>query len=112
MAPLEQQGVQLAEIPEGDSDAQLRHVLGDLQRRGLHHVFCEGGAKLATALLRADLVDRLDLVQAPKLLGLGTAALGDLGVTSIDAALSWHVDELHRVGEDLHIAARRARPRT
>ena len=112
LSPLQGLGVQLAEVPTGESAEQLRHILEDLQRRGLHHVFCEGGAALASALLRAELVDRIDLVLAPKLLGNGTSALLDLGVPSIDLALALHIDEVHRVGEDLHVAARPARPRT
>lgn len=112
LAPLRDRGVHLAELPQGESGEQLQHLLVDLHRRGVHHVFCEGGATLASALLRADLADRLDLLQAPKLLGHGTAALGDLGVPSIDLALALRIDEVHRVGEDLHIAARRALPRS
>lgn len=112
LRPLEQLGVQLAELAQGTADEQLHSALTDLYRRGFCHVLCEGGATLATALLRASLVDRLDLLQAPKLLGAGTAVLGDLGVRSIDGALAWRLDEVHRVGEDLHIAARPARLRT
>jgi diaminohydroxyphosphoribosylaminopyrimidine deaminase/5-amino-6-(5-phosphoribosylamino)uracil reductase len=44
-----------------------------LRERGITSIFCEGGAELAGALLRADLVDRLTLFQAPFFLGEGGA---------------------------------------
>ncbi|WP_278237341.1 bifunctional diaminohydroxyphosphoribosylaminopyrimidine deaminase/5-amino-6-(5-phosphoribosylamino)uracil reductase RibD [Isoptericola sp. AK164] len=58
--------------------------LWDLDRR---HVLLEGGATLAAAFLRAGLVDEIVAYVAPTLLGAGTAAVGDLGITTItDAA--------------------------
>ena len=47
-------------------------LLGELARRGLHRVLCEGGPSLHGALIAADAVDELCLTVAPLLAG-GTA---------------------------------------
>jgi riboflavin biosynthesis pyrimidine reductase len=56
-------------------------VLGELGRRGLHRVLCEGGPRLFGDLVAADLVDELCLTVAP-LLAAGNAgriAVGPAG---------------------------------
>lgn len=108
LLPLQERGVQLALLPDGDDVTQLRSMLVDLRSRGVCQLLCEGGPTLGTALLRAGLIDRLDLLQAPKLLGGGPSAIGDLGVATIGDALGLHIDEWHRVGDDLHVVARPA----
>lgn len=54
---------------DGDRAGFLRTVLLDLGKRGLMHVLCEGGLKLATALAEEDLVDEWITVLAPKVIG-------------------------------------------
>ncbi|MBC3191443.1 dihydrofolate reductase family protein [Pseudonocardia sp. C8] len=44
-------------------------LLGELGRRGLHDVLCEGGPTLLGALVAADAVDELRLTLAPVLVG-------------------------------------------
>jgi len=50
---------------------------------GLRHLLVEGGAALATAFLQVELVDRLVFMIAPKLLGDGVNAVGDLGIRKL-----------------------------
>ena len=96
-------------------DAQqdwLARVLGDLlQRDGVCHVLCEGGPTLATALIRAQLVDRLDMLVAPKLLGAGAPVVADLGIAGIGAAQQWRFDDVQRVGDDVWLVARPEPPK-
>ena len=49
----------------------LEQVLGALVERGVDTVLCEGGGILATSLLAGDLVDRIYLFLAPRLIGAG-----------------------------------------
>ncbi|WKN46784.1 bifunctional diaminohydroxyphosphoribosylaminopyrimidine deaminase/5-amino-6-(5-phosphoribosylamino)uracil reductase RibD [Nocardioides sp. Arc9.136] len=62
-------------------------ALADLRARDRQHVFLEGGPTLAAAFLRAGLVDEVVAYVAPVLLGAGTSAVADLGITTISAAL-------------------------
>lgn len=62
-------------------------ALAELFTRGRRHVLLEGGPTLAAAFVRAGLVDEIVAYVAPALLGAGSNAVADLGITTIGAAL-------------------------
>jgi diaminohydroxyphosphoribosylaminopyrimidine deaminase/5-amino-6-(5-phosphoribosylamino)uracil reductase len=65
------------------------------------HLLVEGGAQTAAAFLAADLVDRLLLYRAPILIGGGTPALRDIGLTSLgDAHGRWRLFDARQLGAD------------
>lgn len=66
-----------------------------------HYLLVEGGAGAAAAFLRAGFVDRLLLYRAPILIGGGKASLGDIGLTSLDAAHGkWQLVDTRMLGVD------------
>ena len=80
-------------------------VLSDLIRllgRDLHiqSLLVEAGPGLASALLKQDLVDRLRLFIAPKLIGHGLHSFGDLGITNLTDSFSFQEQSWETVGED------------
>ena len=79
-------GVDIVEVAAGpDGHPDLRAALESLAARGLTRVLVEGGGRLASALLRAGLVDRLAWFRAPSLIGGdGIAALAPIGVDRIE----------------------------
>lgn len=85
------------------SPEEITEVEGD-------HVLIEGGAQTAAAFLAADLIDRLLLYRAPILIGGGTPALGDIGLTSLaDAHGRWHLTDARALGSDRLEVYERAR---
>lgn len=76
-----------------------RSALEDLKTRGLDHVLVEGGAQLAGALVRADLVDELELHIAPLLLGDGLTGLADLGITTLADGIRWVSDPVEPLSD-------------
>ncbi len=79
----------------------LSEALTDLFEQGIRHVLVEGGPTIATALIEADLVDRLIWFVSPKLLGAGASAISQLGISSVDAVLEWTIGDVKTVGEDV-----------
>ncbi|MEY3408256.1 MAG: hypothetical protein RL038_1317 [Actinomycetota bacterium] len=79
-----------------DPLAQLQHMA----TLGVQHLMLEGGAKIASAFLKAGLVDQLVWFTAPKLLGGGAAAIADLGITAITEAQEWTVFRSAQFGPD------------
>lgn len=69
--------------------------------RPVQSVLVEAGPGLATALLRADLVDRLYWFVAPKLVGDGISATGDLGMLKMADALTFAESRWEAVGPDM-----------
>lgn len=79
--------------------------LATLPGLGIRTLFVEGGPTLASALLRADLVDELVVYQAPLLLGGSRPAIADLGIERLADASRWQFSELTQLGNDLKIRA-------
>ncbi|MDQ4096233.1 MAG: bifunctional diaminohydroxyphosphoribosylaminopyrimidine deaminase/5-amino-6-(5-phosphoribosylamino)uracil reductase RibD, partial [Actinomycetota bacterium] len=75
-------GVEVVVLDEVEEGVDLRALLRHLERREITDVYCEGGAALATSLLRSGLAPRLDLFYGPLVVGAGGPALGDVGVTT------------------------------
>lgn len=71
---LRRAGVDVLEIPTGEGGVDLAAGLRALGDSGIRTIFCEGGGRLASSLLEADLVDRLYLLYAPLVLGSGGVA--------------------------------------
>ncbi|WP_104432564.1 bifunctional diaminohydroxyphosphoribosylaminopyrimidine deaminase/5-amino-6-(5-phosphoribosylamino)uracil reductase RibD [Kineococcus xinjiangensis] len=88
----------------------LTAALAQLHDREVRTVLVEGGPTLAAALWRAGLVDEVVAYLAPALLGAGPAAVGDLGIGSIDAAARLHLRAVDRVGDDVRLTARPGPP--
>jgi diaminohydroxyphosphoribosylaminopyrimidine deaminase/5-amino-6-(5-phosphoribosylamino)uracil reductase len=89
-------------LPEG-SELELRsgaleEELALLGGDGVQSLLLEGGPTLATAFLRAGLVDKLMVFVAPLLSGAGPRFLGDL-----DAPVALSDVDSERVGDDLLI---------
>jgi 5-amino-6-(5-phosphoribosylamino)uracil reductase/diaminohydroxyphosphoribosylaminopyrimidine deaminase/5-amino-6-(5-phosphoribosylamino)uracil reductase len=75
----------LPEVTEGRVD--LSALLAELREWDVGSVMVEGGAALITSFLCERLVDRLAVCIAPKILGSGIEAVGDLGICELDDSL-------------------------
>jgi diaminohydroxyphosphoribosylaminopyrimidine deaminase/5-amino-6-(5-phosphoribosylamino)uracil reductase len=104
-------GVELVRLPGGPDGVDVRALVDELGRRGVCSVLVEGGAHLHGALLRAGLADELRLFLAPKLAGgEGLSWSGALGIAAMGDALRLEDLRVERVGEDLLLTSRPARP--
>jgi diaminohydroxyphosphoribosylaminopyrimidine deaminase/5-amino-6-(5-phosphoribosylamino)uracil reductase len=90
-------------LPEGSDlelvSGPLEEELARLAREGVQSLLLEGGPTLATAFLRAGLVDKLLLFIAPRLSGAGPRFLGEL-----DRPVEVHGLEVEPIGEDLLVS--------
>jgi diaminohydroxyphosphoribosylaminopyrimidine deaminase / 5-amino-6-(5-phosphoribosylamino)uracil reductase len=78
----------------------LTALVGELSRREWLEIYCEGGARLASSLLREGLVDRLELYYGPVLLGSGPG-IAALGIDSMGQASRFRLVESHRFEDDM-----------
>lgn len=79
----------------------LDKLMVELGKRDISSVLVEGGAALITSVLRQRLADRLVVVVAPKIVGKGIEAVGDLGIRTMDDAMKISVRQVTRKGGDL-----------
>jgi diaminohydroxyphosphoribosylaminopyrimidine deaminase/5-amino-6-(5-phosphoribosylamino)uracil reductase len=84
-------------------------LLAELFDRNVRRVLLEGGPTLAAAFLSARLVDEVVVHLAPQLLGAGAAMVGDLGISTMSAALHLQVVDLTLMGGDVQVRLRPTR---
>lgn len=82
--------------------AEVLAVLGERQVR---HLLVEGGPVLASAFLRAGLVDEVHAYIAPVLLGAGPQAVVDLGVRTVAEAVRLSTVSVQQIGPDVLVVA-------
>ena len=79
----------------------LGTLMGEFADRGITRLLVESGGRLAAALLKADLVDRLVWFKAPGIIGAeGQNAVGALGVTDLARQYRFRPGQWVRVGQD------------
>ena len=93
-------GAEVLTLP-GERRVDVAALLDALKDRDWLEILCEGGGGFATSLLRADLVDRLELHHGPILVGSGGPELGDLGSRSMQDALSWTLVSVQQMDQDV-----------
>ena len=104
-AALNDAGVSVAHLPPDDdgegTGVSLTGALTALGSRGMTRILVEGGGRLAGALMRADLVDRLVWFRAPSLIGGdGVPAIAGAGVPGLDTAPGFRCIVASRAGAD------------
>ena len=101
-----------AEVIVVPSDAEGRPEIDALVRalgeREITSVLIEGGPTVAASALRAGIVDEVRAFVAPKLLGRGLGAVGDLGVGRLEGTFDLHHLSVRRIGPDVLIRGRMA----
>jgi len=86
-AALQAAGAKLITVdPDEENHADLKKLLPILAKRNISSVLIEGGAQIITTALKNNLVNRLVAVIAPKIVGKGIEAIGDLDIRSLDDA--------------------------
>lgn len=95
---LERAGAAVVAVPRGEGGLDLPAALDRLGEMGVHSIFCEGGGVLGARLLEEEVVDRLYLFYAPKL--LGKDAVPAFPGTFEAMAEGWRRQRLEPFGDD------------
>ncbi len=96
-------GCKVVQTPkEQDNRLSLRHILRHLAGLGITSVLVEGGTTVFTSFLQQNLVDRLIIMVAPKVIGGdGIPVFGNLGISRMSQMKSWKFHRIKRIGEDV-----------
>ena len=93
-------------IIAGDGQFDLSQVLKILANRSINSIWVEAGAGLCGALLSQQLVDKLVVYQAPKLIGdLGKGLFNLPQMSAMDQLVELTFDDVRMVGRDIRIVA-------
>lgn len=87
---LQGMGIETLLIEEDSNHrVSLKELLSTLGKQGVSSVLVEGGATIITSLLKEHLSDRVIIVTAPKILGKGIEAVGDLEIRNLENCLKF-----------------------
>lgn len=92
--------LQVPVLPTGELD--LSAAAHELGARGLTRILVEGGGRIAGALLRAGLIDRIHAFRAGLVMGGdGLPGIAAMGIASPDVAPRFALSHIARVGADV-----------
>lgn len=95
-------GAQLIGLPLEEDRMPLKVLLEDLAGRGIQHLLVEGGSETHGRFIDARLIDRVQILIAPKLVG-GRAAPGPTGgdgISKMQEAIELHQPQWRESGDD------------
>ncbi len=87
---LEAAGAEVARLPFGEGGLDLEAWRRDLTGRGITSVIVEGGARIATSMMKAGIPDRLVLFHSPLIAGAGE--------------MGWYEDDVSPAQRDLNLS--------
>jgi len=100
----QKRGIRIIVVPGGKAGGlDLTKLLIFLGKLKIKTLLVEGGSKIITSFLKKKLVGRLIVVIAPRILGKGLAAIGDLEISGINKSLKFKLEEVKKTGKDLII---------
>ncbi len=76
-------------LKKGNGGVSLSDFLEKAINFGITSILVEGGSRLATSFIKEDLVDKYYLFMAPKIVGSGIEAIGDLNIRKIADAINF-----------------------
>jgi diaminohydroxyphosphoribosylaminopyrimidine deaminase/5-amino-6-(5-phosphoribosylamino)uracil reductase len=104
LANLGAEMITVAADKQGNID--LKKLLELLAKRNISSLLIEGGAQIITSVLINDLANRMVIIIAPKILGKGIEAVGDLKIHNLDLAKKLSIKKITRSGDDIIIDGR------
>jgi diaminohydroxyphosphoribosylaminopyrimidine deaminase/5-amino-6-(5-phosphoribosylamino)uracil reductase len=107
LAALRRMGIEVLTMPpDAQGQVDLGKLLKTLAQRQISSLMVEGGAETITSFLRLNLADKIIAIIAPKIMGTGTDAVGELNITDISKALKLSFKRVYRSGEDIVVEGR------
>jgi diaminohydroxyphosphoribosylaminopyrimidine deaminase / 5-amino-6-(5-phosphoribosylamino)uracil reductase len=102
LSSLRDRGVEVVAARSDTRGFDLRAILRDLGRRGIHHLLVEGGSRLLGSFFDRGLVDRAVVFVAPAIAGGAKAVtpVAGQGVRTMNDAVRGRVVRVERAGPD------------
>jgi diaminohydroxyphosphoribosylaminopyrimidine deaminase / 5-amino-6-(5-phosphoribosylamino)uracil reductase len=87
----------------------LKVIAAEVLATGVNHIVLESGPTLATAMLQAGMLDELMFYQGASVLGAGKSFVADLGISTIENAMSMQRISTETFGDDVKTVYRIAK---
>ncbi len=97
---LEKKGVKVISVKEDKGLLSWDEILNGLYQLGCAKILIEGGARVFSSALKEDIVDRIFLFFAPKILGEGLSFTEKLSLGSLKEAIDLKETKVKMIGKD------------
>lgn len=102
MRQFKKKGVDIAIIVEDkQGEVDFKRLIRALSKRGVKSMLVEGGSRVLTSFLKNKLADRLIVFVAPKIMGRGIEAVGDLSVVEVARCIRLKLNRVKNIDGDL-----------
>ena len=102
---LRQKGVDVILTKSKKGMVDLEDLMKYLGKRELMSIMIEGGSELNSSAIKAGIVDKILMFAAPKLIGNGLGAIGNLGIDKINKAINLRNQVVKKIGKDVFVEA-------
>ena len=96
-----EKGTELWTFPTSNGIIDLNDFAQHAGENQIVGAIVEGGGQLATAFLKARLIDDVHIYQAPKIIGKGTPGIGELNTNLISESLRLSEVNVQQLGKDI-----------
>ncbi|MEM4137151.1 MAG: bifunctional diaminohydroxyphosphoribosylaminopyrimidine deaminase/5-amino-6-(5-phosphoribosylamino)uracil reductase RibD [Candidatus Anstonellaceae archaeon] len=94
----------LLKCPSKNKKVDLKFLLNYLKKNGFNNILCEGGARVATSLIKEGLIWKIILFYCPIIIGEdGINMVEKLNIKNILKAIRFKIEKIKRIGPDLMI---------
>ncbi len=105
VSKMQQKGVNVITIKSKKGMVDIEDLMKQLGKHEITSVMIEGGSELNSSAIKAGLIDKVLIFTAPKILGNGLGAIGNLGIKKINKAIELKNPVTKKIGKDLLIEA-------
>lgn len=100
---MEQLGIQVVSLPDGNRKVDLKKLMDYLGGQGIDSILLEGGAELNDSVLRAGIVKEVKVFMAPKIFGGAGAKspVAGIGAETPGQAVFLKLEKISPIGEDV-----------
>ena len=100
---MQQKGVTVISAKSKKGMVDLQDLMKQLGKHEIVSVMIEGGSELNSSAIKDRVVDKILIFTAPKLIGNGHGAIGNLGINKIDKAINLKNPVAKKIGNDILI---------
>ncbi|MDP3765872.1 MAG: bifunctional diaminohydroxyphosphoribosylaminopyrimidine deaminase/5-amino-6-(5-phosphoribosylamino)uracil reductase RibD [Nanoarchaeota archaeon] len=100
---LQQKGVNVIITKSKNGMVDLEDLMKQLGKHEMTSVMIEGGSQLNSSAIKENMVDKVLIFTAPKIIGNGIGAIGSLGIKKIEKAINLKNPICRRIGKDMLI---------
>ncbi len=99
----QQKGITILTTKLKSGFVDLEDLMKQLGKHEITSVMIEGGSQLNSSAIKEGIVDKILIFTAPKLIGNGLGAIGNLGVNKINKAINLKNPVVKKIGNDILI---------